>query len=85
MIAKGYRDAFCEKLVEASPCPTETTPDSSKRNPPLAKAEPFSNGGNASGMTDPIREKRYLLCRSNCSQKREKYECVGETALQTPR
>lgn len=54
MIAKGYRDAFCEKLVEASPCPTETTPDSSKRNPPLAKAEPFSNGGNASGMRKKV-------------------------------
>lgn len=36
---------ICQKLP---PCPMEPVPDSSKMNMLLDKAEPISNGGNAS-------------------------------------
>jgi len=38
----------CQKLL---PCPTEPMPDGSKMGPSLAKAEPISDGGSASGIT----------------------------------
>ena len=38
----------CEKLP---PCLIQPVPDGSETDPPLAKAEPTSDGGSASGIT----------------------------------
>jgi len=45
----------CEKLP---PCLIMPVPAGSKTDPSLAKAEPISNGGSASGMTYFRREKK---------------------------
>ena len=52
LVVGGYRGGLCEKLPEASLCPTEPMPADSKMDPPLAKAEPISDGGSNSGITD---------------------------------
>jgi len=52
----GYRGGFCERLTEASPCPIELVPASSMTDPPLAKAQPISDGGSASMGTYSKRE-----------------------------
>ena len=44
----------CQKLPA---CPTEPTPASSKMDPPLAKAKPTRNGGNASVIAYLSRER----------------------------
>ncbi|KAJ7405957.1 protein pxr1-like [Pitangus sulphuratus] len=44
------RRRFSEKLEDSS-CPIEPMPAGSKMDPPLAKAEPISNGHRASGIT----------------------------------
>jgi len=49
LVAGGYRGGFCEKLP---PCLTEPVPAGSKTDPPLPKAEPISDGGSASVITD---------------------------------
>ncbi|GAB0180141.1 hypothetical protein GRJ2_000479400 [Grus japonensis] len=55
-------------------------PASSKTDPLLAKAEPISDGGSASGITE-LRRGGQNLCdtKSNCSQ-REKREDVRNSA-----
>ena len=45
----------CQRI---SPCPIEPMPAGSKTDPPLAKAEPISNGGSVSGITDLRRGKK---------------------------
>jgi len=54
----GYRGGFCEKLLEASPCPTEAMPAGSKTDPALAKTKPVSDGGSVSGITHLRRGKK---------------------------
>ena len=44
--------------------PTEPMPAGSKTDPPLAKAEPISDGGRASGITY-LRQGKKLLCNSS--------------------
>ena len=51
----------CQKLPL---CPIEPMPAGSKTDPQLAKAEPISDGGSASGITDLRRGKKLR----NCSQ-----------------
>jgi len=48
----------CEKIP---PCLTEPVPAGSKMDPPLAKTEPISNGGIASGIT-------YLRMGKKCNR-----------------
>lgn len=50
MAGQGYRGGFCEKLLESSPCLTEPMLVGSRMDPPLAKAEPTSDGSNAPGV-----------------------------------
>ena len=45
-------------------------PAGSKSDLPLAKAEPISDGGSASGITD-LRKGEKLLRNSDCSQREE--------------
>ena len=45
----------CQKLP---PCPTEPMPAGSETDPPLAKAEPISNSGSASGIRYLRRKKK---------------------------
>ena len=40
----GYRDGFCEKLLEASPMSNRISATGSKMDILLAKAEPISDG-----------------------------------------
>jgi len=49
LVAGGYRGGFCEKLP---PCLIKPVPAGSKTDPPLPKAEPISDGGSASVITD---------------------------------
>jgi len=51
----------CKKLPL---CPIELMPAGSKRDPPMAKAEPISDGGSTSGIT-------YLEGEENCSRREE--------------
>ena len=60
LVAGDYRGGFCEKLLA-----------SSNTDLPLAKDEPISGGGRASGITDLRRGKRKLLGHRNCSQREE--------------
>ena len=69
----------CQKLLQ---CLAEPRPARSRTDPLLAKAEPSSDGSNASD--NRLKEKK-VLCRSNCSQRRAGWEYVRGTALQTPR
>ena len=46
----------CEKLA---PGLTKPVPASSEMNPPLAKAEPISDGGSASGITELRRGRKH--------------------------
>ena len=69
----------CQKLPL---CQIEPISAISKTDPPLAKAEPISDGS-ASGMTY-LRRGKTNWHNSKCRQ-RDKWECVRETALQTPR
>jgi len=55
----------CWKLP---PCPTEPVPAGSRTDPLLAKAEPISDGGSTSGITE-LRRGKKLLCNSSCSQR----------------
>ena len=68
VVGGGYRGGFCGKLLEASLCPIEPMPASSKTDPPLAKAEPISNSGSASGITY-LRKGKKLQGSSSCSQR----------------
>ena len=57
----------CQKLPL---CPTKPMPASSKTDLPLAKAEPISDGGSASGITY-LRKGKKLLHSSSCSRREE--------------
>lgn len=50
--AESYRGGFGEKLPEAFPCLTDSKATGSRTDTPLTKAEPISDGGRASGVTD---------------------------------
>ena len=75
--------AFVRSCYKLPLCHMEPMPAGSKMDPPVAKAEPSSDGGGASGITYLRREKK-LLCNSNCSW-REERKHVRETTLQTSR
>ena len=69
----------CEKLT---PCLIKPVSAGSKTDLPLAKAKPISDGGNTSGIAYLRKE------RKNCGEtavKREEWDEVRETSLQTPR
>ncbi|GAB0185750.1 hypothetical protein GRJ2_001040300 [Grus japonensis] len=55
-------------------------PAGSKMDPPLAKAEPISNGGSASGITV---KKGKKPTRSNCNQKRGVRICERNNSADT--
>jgi len=57
----SYRGGFCKKLPEASPL-LDPMSDGSKTDLLLAEAEPISDGGSTSGITDLRREKN--CCRT---------------------
>lgn len=65
MAGQGYR----EKLLEGPLCLTEPVPVGSRMDPPLAKADPTSDGSNASGITYLRRGGKKLLQRNNCGQR----------------
>jgi len=69
----------CEKLL---PCLLKPVPAGSKTDPPLAKAEPISDGGSASGITE-LRKGRKKSTAVRGQLKRA--DDVRETTLQTPR
>lgn len=48
---KGCRAGFCAKRPKTAPGWTEAVPAGSKRDPPLAKAEPISDSGSTSVAT----------------------------------
>lgn len=56
MAGQGYR----EKLLEGPLCLTEPMPVGSRMDPPLAKADPTSDGSNASGITYLRRGKKII-------------------------
>ena len=58
----------CQKLPL---CLTEPMPAGSKTDPPLAKAEPISDGGSASGITDLRKEKSYCTAAITAGKKSE--------------
>jgi len=58
----GYRGGFCEKLPEASLRSHRPMPVGSKTDLPLAKAEPMSNSGSTSWITDLRRKKKKTPC-----------------------
>ena len=57
-VAGGLRGGFCENLLEASPRADRANATGSMTAPPLAKAEPISDGASASGITDLRRGRR---------------------------
>ena len=57
-IGGSYRGGFCGKLLEASPCLIEPVPAGYKTDLLLAKTEPISDSGSASGITDLRRGKK---------------------------
>ena len=69
----------CQKLPL---CLIGPMPAGSKMDPLLAKAEPISDSGSASGITD-LRRGKKTTCA--VAARREEREDVRATALQTPR
>ena len=66
------RGGFCEKMLEAAPsCQTEPVPAGSKMDPLLAKAEPISDGGSASGITYLRRGKSHCAAAIAARERRE--------------
>ena len=59
----------CQKLP---PCPTEPMPIGSKTDPLLTKAEPISDGGSASGITDLRKGKSYCAAAIAAGERSEK-------------
>ena len=58
LVVGGYRGGFCKKLLEASPVSDRANTSRLQTDPLLAKAEPTSNSGSASGITDLGRKKK---------------------------
>lgn len=65
----SHRGGFCKKLPEAVSCPVEPMPAGSKKDPPLAQAEPPSESGNTSGITYFRRGKSYCT-RADAARER---------------
>ena len=65
----------CQKLP---PCPIKLMPAGSKTDPLLAKAEPISNSGSASGITYLRKGKSYWAAAIAA---RERSEKMGEKQL----
>jgi len=57
----------CQKLPL---CPTDPVPAGSKMDPLVAKAQPISNGGSASGITQ-LKRGEPPLYNGNCSRREE--------------
>ncbi|KAK4811167.1 hypothetical protein QYF61_019798 [Mycteria americana] len=75
----GYRGAFCETLLEASPMSERA--NASQTDPLQAKDEPVSDGGSTSVIT--FKKGKKLLRNSNCSQKRGVRLCERNNSADT--
>lgn len=81
--SKGATGWLLLKLPEASPCPREPTPDGSKMDPQLAKAEPIRESSRTSGITDLTGNSIFKGIKRAAGRCRKEYGRI--TALQTPK
>lgn len=80
LVAMGLQKWILVRTYQKCPwCLVKPMSASSK----MAKAEPISNGGSASG-DNVFKKKNYYCAEKNCSQRREAWERERERALQTP-
>jgi len=65
--------AFVRSCDKVPPCPKEPMPAGSKTDPPLAKAEPISDGGSTPGITELRQRRKNTVVKQ---QRRERSETM---------